>query len=316
MVSILKNAVDSIVVGLEDYSSPDERRIVSCARNVFAGILLLFKHKLVLLSDSDSDEALIKQRVLPVAVTDSDIKWRGKGKKTVDVQGIRERFQSLGIDVDWKRIEKINALRNDIEHYYSNQTHESIRSLISDSFLIISDFIRSHLDGDPKELLGDEACTTLIDVYEVYEREKAECNSELESLTFFNEKILYATEEYKCDQCGSGLIHPLKKGCEAIETEFVCKSCGNQVSYDELVKEAVSEYYYADSYIAMTDGGDSPTTDCPECDGIYLYEERVCSSCGCSPAHSCQACGSSILPEELECSPLCGYCSYKMSKDD
>lgn len=78
-MSILKNAVSSIIIGLEDYSSLDERRVISCARNIFAGILLLFKHKLVLLSDSDSDEALIKQKVLPVTGVDKNIK--GKGKK-------------------------------------------------------------------------------------------------------------------------------------------------------------------------------------------------------------------------------------------
>ena len=49
-VSILKNAIDSIAIGLEDYESTDERRIVSSTRNIFAGILLLFKHKLCELS--------------------------------------------------------------------------------------------------------------------------------------------------------------------------------------------------------------------------------------------------------------------------
>lgn len=49
-MSILKNAVDSIALGLEDYETSiaeeDERRIISCTRNIYAGILLLFKHKL------------------------------------------------------------------------------------------------------------------------------------------------------------------------------------------------------------------------------------------------------------------------------
>ena len=60
-MSILNNAIDSIAVGLEDYSlsASDPRRIVSCTRNIFAGVLLLFKHKLSLLSDLDSDEALV-----------------------------------------------------------------------------------------------------------------------------------------------------------------------------------------------------------------------------------------------------------------
>ncbi len=252
----------------------------------------------------------------PVVDGDNRLKWKGKGKKTVDVQNIRERMDSLGIDIDWKRIEKINGFRNDIEHYYSNLTHDSVRSLISDSFLIINDFIRSHLNEDPKQLLGEEAWSVLIEVNEVYKREKSECNSEIESLSFFNDNIFYAIEEYVCDECGSGLITPSLKGGEAIDAEFVCKSCGNKELYEDIIKDVISDYYAGEVYIAHTDGGDSPITDCPECDGVYLYEEGVCSSCGCKAVHACQMCGSSIMPEELESSPLCGYCSYKMSKND
>ena len=125
-MSILKNAVDSIAIGLEDFESSDQRRIVSCTRNLFAGILLLFKHKLSMMSTPESDEALIKQRVMPTKDDAGEIVWKGKGSKTVDVQNIRERFDSLDIDVNWKRIIKVNQFRNDIEHYYSSLTHEAI----------------------------------------------------------------------------------------------------------------------------------------------------------------------------------------------
>ncbi|MGL4779353.1 MAG: hypothetical protein ACRCXN_00780 [Bacteroidales bacterium] len=64
-MSILQNAIDSIVIGIEDFDSSDKRRIISSTRNIFAGILLLFKHKLCDLSPQDSDEVLIKQVVLP-----------------------------------------------------------------------------------------------------------------------------------------------------------------------------------------------------------------------------------------------------------
>lgn len=315
-MSILKNAIDSIVVGLEDYGSPDQRRVISCARNVFAGILLLFKHKLSSLSPEDSDEALIKQRVLPVQNTDGRLEWKGKGKKTVDVQGIRERFESLKIDVDWKRIEKINDFRNDIEHYYSNLKHETIRSLISDSFVIINDFVREHLGEDPKELFGDEAWAVLIEVNEVYEREKAECVAALQKLSFFDDEVLNAFEAYSCDECGSGLIMPSVCEGEAIDADYACKACGRTLPYDEMVDKAVSEYYSYDVYLSHTDGGDSPLADCPECGGTYLYAQGVCASCGHAAEHECQRCGSTIMPEELYAEPFCGYCDHVMSKDD
>jgi hypothetical protein len=37
-MSILKNAIDSIQVGIEDYENSDDRRSVSSVRNISAGI--------------------------------------------------------------------------------------------------------------------------------------------------------------------------------------------------------------------------------------------------------------------------------------
>ncbi len=315
-MSILKNAIDSIAIGLEDYSSPDQRRVISCTRNLFAGILLLFKHKLSVLSPVNSDEVLIKQRVLPVLDNDQ-LEWTGKGNKTVDVQGIKDRLESLDIRVDWKRIEKINNFRNDIEHYYSDLKHEAIRSLISDCFIIINDFIRNHLEEDPKELLGEAAWTVLIEVNEVYEREKAECTAALQNLEFLDEEILNAFKGYSCDICGSGLIKPSDLKRNAENAEYICQSCGREFLYEEIVSEALMGYYSFATYLSHTDGEDTPLVDCPECGEMtYLYEKSICASCGYVAEHQCQRCGSPILPEELSSKPFCGYCAHAMSKND
>ncbi len=317
-MSILQNAIDSIAIGLEDFSSSesDQRRVISCTRNIFAGILLLFKYKLALLSSPDSDEALIKQRVLPVLDEQKGLQWRGKGKKTVDVQNIKERFESLKINVDWVRLDRINNFRNDIEHYYSNLKHEAIRSLVSDSFIIIRDFIRDHLGRDPKEVLGDNAWAILIEVNEVYEREKAECISAIKELDFLSDEIMNAIESYSCEKCGSGLIVPSIADGEATEADFVCKSCGRTLPYQEFIARAIPDFYFYEVYLSHTDGGDSPIADCPECGGVYLYNEGICASCGHSAEHECQLWHSQITPEELHSEPFCGYCAHLISKDD
>jgi ssDNA-binding Zn-finger/Zn-ribbon topoisomerase 1 len=315
-MSILTNAVDSIAVGLEDYCSKDRRRMISCTRNIFAGILLLFKYKLSSLSPMDSDEALIKQRVLPVQTDDGRLAWKGKGGKTVDVQGITERFESLKINVDWKKIKKINDFRNNIEHYYSNLKHDAVRSLISDSFVIINDFVRVHLRKDPKDLLGDQAWAVLIGVGEVYIKEKAECATALQKLCFFDDEVLTAFKAYSCDECGSGLIMPSVFEGGAFEAEYTCRACDKTLSYEEMTAKAVSEYYSYEVYLSCTDGTESPIVDCPECDGIYLYSQGVCASCGHTAEHKCQRCGSTIIPEELFAEPFCGYCAHMISKDD
>lgn len=316
-MSILKNAIDSIAMGLEDYetSKIDDRRIISCTRNIYSGILLLFKHKLSSMSAENTDEALIKEKVSP-KVIDNEILWVGKGKKTVDYQSIKDRFESLSIDVDWDRIDKINTYRNNVEHYFSTLEHRAIQGLISNSFIIIRDFIHEQLDQDPKVLLGSESWLTLVDVHEVYEKEKQACTELIEAVNFFSDTIEKAFISYSCTECGSDLIYPKKSRKDAAENIFVCKSCDTEFYYEEIVSPAVIKHYEYEVYIAIKDGGDSPLADCPFCGGAYLYEEEICAQCGESASHSCDICGSNIPPEELSDDSVCGYCSHIISKND
>lgn len=64
MDTLLNNAISSIQIGIEDYESEDERRVLSAVRNLTAGILLLFKEKLSELSPGDSNEVLLKQQIM------------------------------------------------------------------------------------------------------------------------------------------------------------------------------------------------------------------------------------------------------------
>lgn len=316
-MSILKNAIDSIALGLEDYeySASDKRRILSCTRNIYAGILLLFKYKLSSLSEPNTDEALIKERVNP-KIVDDKILWIGKGKKTVDYQNIKDRFESLNITVEWERLNKINDYRNNIEHYFSSLEHAAIQGLISNSFIIIRDFISEQLEQDPKKLLG-ESYLTLIEINEVYEKELNECHTSMESLDFLSETILDSLKSYSCQACGASLITPTEKNVQAYTVDFICKSCGEEHSYEETVVSALENYYAGEMYIAMTQGDVHPLADCPFCgQGAYLYEEMICASCGESANHECGICGSGISSEELSDGDLCSYCAHIHSKDD
>ena len=314
-MSILNNAIDSIAIGLEDFESTDERRIVSSTRNIFAGILLLFKHKLCELSPENSDEALIKQRVLPEIDATGAVNWIGKGNKTVDVQNIKERFESLGITVEWKRLERINRYRNDIEHYYSTMNNESVQQLISDSFIIIRNFIVDELDGDPRELLGEEYWKILVDVNEVYEQEKQECDLSLEKLDYFSSEILSSLQAYNCNECGSGLLESTSDTGQAVEASFKCRSCENELHYENIVNDAVNDFFADDMYLSHKDGGDTPVIDCPSCfDGSYLYHEGVCVACGDSASHECTRCFATIPPEEISDDDVCGYCAHVWAK--
>ena len=130
---ILKNAIDSISMGLEDFqlSEKDERRMASCTRNIISGILLLFKYKLAILSPEDSDEVLIKKEILPVCDENNNIVSQGSGRKTVDVYDIKNRFKSLGIQVSWNELDEVIKYRNEIEHYYTRINIDSAKTMIS-----------------------------------------------------------------------------------------------------------------------------------------------------------------------------------------
>lgn len=299
-MSILKNAIDSIALGLEDYefSESDERRIISCTRNIYAGILLLFKHQL-----SSIDEALI---------------WIGdKRKNTIKPDGIKKKFEELGITVEWNRIENIKKYRNDTEHYFSVLEHKAVQGLISNSFIIIRDFISEQLQQDPKELLGDESWATLVEINEVYEKEKEDCNSSIETLTFFSETILNALLSYSCSQCGSDLIYSNQRDIDATDADFVCKSCDAEYTYQDIIQSAIADYFQHEIYDAQKDGiDDYIVTDCPFCGGIYLYEEKVCAECGDSANHECDLDGEKIAPSELTDGNFCSYHAHIMSKDD
>jgi hypothetical protein len=64
-------------------------------------------------SPPGSEDALIKKSVVPKKLPTGEIVFTGVGRKTVNTAEIRARFESLGVQADWKRFDKISGLRND-----------------------------------------------------------------------------------------------------------------------------------------------------------------------------------------------------------
>ncbi|HEK2125733.1 TPA: hypothetical protein SMS57_003755 [Pseudomonas aeruginosa] len=92
-MSLFDNAIHSIQTSLNYYWRND--RLVSSVRNLYAGILLLFKHKLSTLSTPGANAALIKKKCNTSLNESGVLIWKGVGSKTIDVAGIKSRFQSL-----------------------------------------------------------------------------------------------------------------------------------------------------------------------------------------------------------------------------
>lgn len=313
-MDLLTNAIQSIQSGVEDYQDGSPARLLSAVRNIHAGILLLFKEALRRESPTETNDVLMMAKIVPIRDS-RGIVFVGQGKKTADVQQIRERFEGIGITTDWKRFDRINDARNDVEHLYPRVDQKALRGLISDSFILVRNFVKDELLDDPLLLLGDETWQTMLEVAEVYQEEQDECRALVKAAKWRFAAIREGVLSLTCPVCGSDLLKPVKDSYG--EYDLQCASCGEEQSPIDYVPEALKIGLGHEAYVAKDDGGDPPVVRCPECnEEAFLTEEWTCALCDAEPDRACARCGTSIPPEELVCAPFCCYCQHMMNKDD
>jgi len=278
MTGLFDNAIRSIQIGLDDYQS--DERLVSSVRNLYAGILLLFKYKLLLLSAKDTNAALLKQNIAPFFSAEGTVIWKGIGDKTIDVATIKSRFKSLGIFVEWNVFDRINKHRNDLEHFFSPLPEDDTAALVADCFIIISKFLSEHLNTNAKEALGDEAWEILLYAHQVYDYEQAYSAKLMESLSFNHNIIKQIFLDFICVSCSSSLIHPTALRTSAINSNFYCTECHCKYSYDDICNMGIPDLYI-NSFWSGVDFQSHAFSNCEICqEGIYLLEFGVCTSCG------------------------------------
>lgn len=312
--TIFKNAISSILLGLEDYESTDPRRGLSAMRNLYAGILLLFKEKLRRLSPNDSNEALVKKRVSIEKSESGDVlSIVGKGDQTVDFHEIKDRFENLKIYVDWKVMKDVNRLRNTIEHYCSNASHGQVKELLADTFIIVNDFLVRHLGHKPEDIFGEKLWNKFIHENREYHRKWEKSREKLW------EYELWPTDEIvdylRCPTCGSAFLHPTDLDVDFSELTFECQTCGVEVDYAAMIEEA-AEACYGLSYSARKDGEEEPLHGCSSC-GMQTFHliENLCLHCGWKMSYTeCLFCNTGLTPDHDE--GLCDYCLHLRYKDD
>ncbi len=288
--------------------------MLSAIRNLHAGILLLYKEKLRRLSPPNTNEVLLKQRVEFRKGPSRDLISVGAGKKTVDVFQIKQRFADLGIQTDWKRFDEINALRNDIEHYFSTANRGAMEGAISNTFLIIRDFIATELAENPQALLGETVWARFLSVSEVFEQERAHCQQALSAIDWESDALAEAVLGLTCSECGSPLIFPLQS---TKQTEIQCRSCGEVESFEQYAERAILDHFAYANHSAVKDGGEPVSIRCPHCgEEGYILEENQCAICGENCEQTCACCGHAIPASELSDGNLCAYCDHMMNKED
>lgn len=319
-MSILDNAVTSIQIGVEDYQSNDERRKYSAVRNIYAGLLLLYKEKLRLLSPNYDPELLLKRKLKPVRDKDGEVSLQGVGKQTVDTNEIRERFKDFNVSVTWKDFDRIRELRNDLEHYYTVESVDAITEILAKACQLIQEFVTRELDLEPSQLIGERCWQTLLEIEYVYEAAKKECISSLYTLDWPYEIIRRALSDLQCPSCSSVLIKHTGGSADYPDIDLACHSCSEKFQYLDVISDHLNRIYFAENYIAASQGGEYATDECPSCEiDTYIIDENLCVHCGFEYVYkTCASCGCNIglissVSDEVKICDQCDYVEYMAS---
>lgn len=317
-MSILDNAVESIQIGMEDFHSNDPRRVLSTIRNLYAGMLLLFKHKLQELSPEGSDEVLLKTKVLPQRNAETgEIAWAGRGKKTVEVRDIIERLNSLGVGgIEWKRLEELQSIRNDIEHYFSPLPSERMKEAVASSLHLITQFCRPHLDTEPVDLLGEQCWAMMLEVATIYDAELDACRANLATVTWPFPEVAEAIKHMRCSECQSELIRVEDTQAQREAIEFICSSCNERSCYADVIGPAVSDSLAGENFWRVKDGEGPVTEHCPECNAdAFLVHMGECAACFYELEYTtCKWCDAALTVDEQYLDGQCSYCNYRWEK--
>lgn len=318
-MAILDNAIAAIQVGIEDYQSKDPRRMLSAVRNVYAGILLLAKEHLRRESPSGSDEALIKAQVRFKKAADGTLQILGQGKKTVDVQQIKERFKDVGLTFDWTELDEVMRVRNDIEHHYFAGTQLRVREAMRDAQLVIHRLLVKVLGESPVDVLGKACWDVLLAETEIFEAESKACANSLKGVEWATLRAEDIAENPRCPTCSSNLLrHVGAPTTDQAELDLGCVACGKRFAFADVLAATLTYDLYAEARFSSYD--DEAVHRCPGCGAdTYVFEDGRCANCGFSMPEDavCLVCGELLSLDDYEdFRALCSYHARQATKDD
>jgi len=332
-----ENALTSIRLGIEDFQRTkqtleqggDPARALSAVRNLFAGILLLFKYKIaVSVDDPDDAPALIfnPPEVLPQSDGNGGFEWKPVGKfrsTTIDVVTIKKRFTGFGIEVDWQAIEKMQECRNHLEHLHPANTLGEVAGFIADLFPVLRDFIQTQLNEQPADLLAT-AWPVMLAHHEFFTNTMTTCSAAWDDAGI-PEKMRPWLEKCQCEECGSPLLQPSHDDIEegsSVEHQdssfrYTCVGCGHSDLIAPLIVEALNNAYDYDP----RDGGEAGVEGCNQCDrSTFVIHEQQCLWCGAELDYTqCSLCEEPLGQGDQDNGGLCGYHAHvlaKMMRDD
>lgn len=342
---LAKNAIESIRLGFEDYemASKDKGRIISSIRNMYAGILLLLKEELRCLSPKGSDDVLIQSEIelfydsqLQQLICKGKNKSNGNIGKTIDFNEMKYRFQIMGCPLSSTLINLITEIRkerNNIEHYYSNETINTLQGLVAKSTLVINELFNDYLHEDPVLVL-DDTWRGMLEVRDLHDELRKDYITSLKKILISTKKSKYfkiIRDYFTCPDCGADIFEVDDCGSKI---QFTCKGCNTKYDFSIVKKELYNilsqelenrmnrEYGLDSDEIEL--GVSERVLTCPKCGKktyLYLPDQDVskCENCDFEYSYiNCSMCSTTLESYELDDAEnnrgLCSYCLYKMHK--
>ncbi|WP_368543656.1 hypothetical protein [Enterobacter soli] len=332
---LYENAVLSIQLGIEDFQLSQKAsseggnpaRALSSVRNLYAGMLLLFKYKIATSVDcEESAYQLIHnppKNIWPHPDGNGGIEWKPNGRfssSTIDVAKIIERFTAFNIEVNWKAVEKLQECRNHLEHLHPQNTLGELAGFIADLFPVLSDFISNELDSRPQDVLGS-SWGLMLNHQNFYKQKLDECLASWEKA-----KVPDGMKEFmpdcKCEKCGSKLLKASEEYLELgysiefsdDEFPYVCISCANEGLYLTVLMES-----FEHAFFYWPPDGEGPTyEECEDCGHeTFVISEQTCRWCGYELWYKeCAICHETLGQDDQENHGLCAYHNNLRYKDD
>jgi hypothetical protein len=214
--------------------------------------------------------------------TVNDISFVGVGNRTATVRQIKDRFNALRIHADWERFDHISQLRNEVEHLFPSLDQKGLQRLIADAFIVASTFIRNELNLNPSNVLGQKTWLAMLEVNEVHDRERRECDELLAGVVWRSAVIKAGVQKMACPECASDLLEPFEDSDS--ETWLECRSCASNFSPRVYEWWAVMTEMAAEESDVEKLGREKRYRDCPTCGNrAYVMEEKQCAWCLCRP---------------------------------
>lgn len=305
---LLKSALSSILMGIDDFFLAQkpvaeggyQMRTLSAVRNFYAGILLLLKY-CIATKIHNGERLLFPQK--PVPDGHGGYILSQKMGKSINFAETKEICQTFGISVDWTTLSRINRERNQIEHFYSENSISAINEFVFDACVIMKDIIVTQLNTFPRGLLGAE-WDRLMEHQKYYERHIADCRAKWLNLGLKN-KFLEMCSSLRCEACGSQQIQPTVEHVNFPENDchYFCYGC----QYQGFLSRLLSHMLVLESGYDPYGEVDCPIQTCLECEEPYLdMRVGLCHACGHQLEHRfCRQCNEALNLEEQDFGGLC-----------